>query len=291
MDLLEKIACSQGDYIVRQLYWQRVWHKRAVFNRYLGAAFLYVWVHSCVLVVQLTVYNVILSQGVEMIYLNLFVLGLIKLKGSVFKKQDEKSVLALAVTDGRDFFHKTAYIMMIAACVKFTPQQFYYKMVLYYLIEILVDCCKYISIFYMNGISEGAFNGLERELVQFYAFIQLERYDWGGMKRRAAGAAAAAGPEGRNVRTAAGAAAGVEDADEKPVYKFCVSGGEPEDGCVLAGASQRRLERNGADRVDDAVNIFGGAPGTELHAGGIGIGESFSEEGVHIKGVSWESEK
>ena len=52
----------------------------------------------------MTVYNVIFSSNLNLLYLALFVLSLIKLKGSVFKKQDEKSVIQMALDGGRELF-------------------------------------------------------------------------------------------------------------------------------------------------------------------------------------------
>ncbi|CAK83339.1 unnamed protein product (macronuclear) [Paramecium tetraurelia] len=52
---------------------------------------------------------------------------LIKLRGSVFKKQNQKSCIQTAINDGREYFPKTLYIMLISMSVKFTPVDFYYK--------------------------------------------------------------------------------------------------------------------------------------------------------------------
>jgi hypothetical protein len=86
LDLLDKLASNQGDYIFRELYWKKVCQKNSVFNRYLLYSFIYMFFHSILLGLQLTVYSVIFNSGVNLLYLALFVLSLIKLKSSVFKK-------------------------------------------------------------------------------------------------------------------------------------------------------------------------------------------------------------
>ena len=69
----------------------------------------------------MTVYNVIFSSNLNLLYLALFVLSLIKLKGSVFKKQDEKSVIQMALDGGRELFQKMLYTILIISTNKFTP--------------------------------------------------------------------------------------------------------------------------------------------------------------------------
>ncbi|TNV74174.1 hypothetical protein FGO68_gene14737 [Halteria grandinella] len=141
LDLLDRLACTQGDYILRQMYWQHVYKEQSVFNRYLIYSFVYIFAHSCLLGLQLTVYNVIFSQKVQLLYLALFVLSLIKLKGSVFKKQDEKSCISTAINDGREYFQKILYILLITISNKFTPIDFLYKIQFYFFIELLGMNC------------------------------------------------------------------------------------------------------------------------------------------------------
>ncbi|CAK78810.1 unnamed protein product (macronuclear) [Paramecium tetraurelia] len=175
LDLLDRLACTQGDYIIRQLYWQNVYKNQSVFNRYLPYSFIYIFAHACLLGLQLTVYNVIFSQKVQLLYLALFVLSLIKLKGSVFKKQDEKSCITTAINDGREYFQKALYIILISMSVKFTPVDFYYKIGFYFFIELLVDSFKYISIFHLNSVPINVLNEQTKSLSNFMYAVSIQQ--------------------------------------------------------------------------------------------------------------------
>ncbi|CAD8045935.1 unnamed protein product [Paramecium sonneborni] len=175
LDLLDRLACTQGDYIIRQLYWQNVYKNQSVINRYLFYSFIYIFAHACLLGLQLTVYNVIFSQKVQLLYLALFVLSLIKLKGSVFKKQDEKSCISTAINDGREYFQKALYIILISMSVKFTPVDFYYKIGFYFFIELLVDSFKYISIFHLNSVPINVLTEQTKSLSNFMYAVSIQQ--------------------------------------------------------------------------------------------------------------------
>ncbi|KAM3139079.1 hypothetical protein pb186bvf_008890 [Paramecium bursaria] len=175
LDLLDRIACNQGDYIVKQLYWNRVNKTEAILNRYLIYSYIYIICHTCVIGLQMTVYNVIFSSNLNLLYLALFVLSLIKLKGSVFKKQDEKSVIQMSLDGGRELFQKMLYTILIISTNKFTPQDFYYKIAFYYMIEYIVDSFKNISIFHLNNIPLDLIDRYSQEVSNFSYSLALKR--------------------------------------------------------------------------------------------------------------------
>jgi len=119
------------------------------------------------------VYTVIFSSGINLLYLALFVLSLIKLKGSVFKKQTQDSCIQMVQTDGREFFQKTLHISLILCTVKFVPDDFAMKVAIYCTVDLLVDAFKYSQIIHLNGLSSDFLSGFSDELSNFSFALTL----------------------------------------------------------------------------------------------------------------------
>jgi hypothetical protein len=49
----------------------------------------------------------------------------------------------MALSDGREFFQKMIYVTLIFLSVKFIADDFFYKMIFYFMVEIIVDSFKY----------------------------------------------------------------------------------------------------------------------------------------------------
>ncbi|CAD8140125.1 unnamed protein product [Paramecium octaurelia] len=97
---------TQGDYIIKQQQLQKVYNNQSFFQQ-IFLLFIYLHLaHACLLGLQLTVDNVIFSQKVQLLYLALFVLNLIRFKGSVLKKLNGKSCIQAAIMMEENIFKR-----------------------------------------------------------------------------------------------------------------------------------------------------------------------------------------
>ena len=67
------------------------------------------------------------------------------------------------------------YTILIISTNKFTPQDFYYKIAFYYMIEYIVDSFKNISIFHLNNIPLDLIDRYSQEISNFSYSLALKR--------------------------------------------------------------------------------------------------------------------
>ena len=134
-------------------------------------------IHSTLLLIQFIVYNVIIHSEISLLYLILFISGLVKYKSFVFKSLNENSLFQQIQMDCKDFFQKVFYLILICACAQQLPEDFKLKVGLILGMDILLDGFKITMAIHLNGLSNNLIKAKRNELMIFVHKL-LRSQEW-----------------------------------------------------------------------------------------------------------------